>query len=264
MDSELSNDNDELALINIENCTELDMTNDGNNAVSINSSINLTDKVKNIIDNLVIESFRHKEYQRNCFEELIKIWLGENFLAISSTLDIKKETDRFDDCKAYIFKTIAKYLPDGENEIYSSYYDLKKIDNITVDTDGKCTIYNKDQFDVNQLFEYIRILNKKINRQYLNLKYNFQVYLTEKLEDAEFYKLNNDPVLEILRRSQRNTTKVTDYKPFLQFNKTKIKRTITYFLKTNTTSNTASKKRKVKPFNDLYLQYIFDCILYIT
>jgi len=102
MDSKLSTDNDELALMNIQNCTELDMTNVGNNAVSINSSINLTDKVKNIIDNLVIESFRHKEYQRNCFEELIKIWLGDNFLAISSTLDIKKETDRFDDCKAYI------------------------------------------------------------------------------------------------------------------------------------------------------------------
>jgi len=76
--------------MNIENCTEFDMTNDGNNVVSINSSLNLTDKVKNIIDNLVIESFRHKEYQRNCFEELIKIWLGENFLAISSLLDIKK------------------------------------------------------------------------------------------------------------------------------------------------------------------------------
>jgi len=89
MDSELSNDNDELALMNIQNCTELDMTNDGNNAVSINSSINLTDKVKNIIDNLVIESFIHKEYQRNCFEELIKIWLGDNFLEISSTLDIR-------------------------------------------------------------------------------------------------------------------------------------------------------------------------------
>jgi len=170
IDSELTMDNNnDVALMNIEDCTELDMMNYGNNAVSITSSINLTDNVKNIIDNLVIESFRHKDYLSNCFEELIKIWLGENFLAVSSTLDIKKETERFDDCKAYIFNTIGKYLPDGENEIYSAYYALKKIGNITVDsngnivenTGGECTIYEKNQIDVNQLFEYIRNLNKK-------------------------------------------------------------------------------------------------------
>jgi len=251
-------DNNEVALMNIENCSELDMMNDGNNAVSITSSINLTDKVKNIIDNLVIESFRHKEYLSNCFEELIKIWLGENFLAVSSTLDIKKETERFDDCKAYIFKTIAKYLPDGEDMIYLAYYDLKKIGNCTVDSNGECTIYDKNQIDVNQLFEYIRIINKKINRQYLNLKHNFGVYLTEKLEDAEFYKTNNDAVVEILRRSTRNITR-KDYRPMLQWKKTKTKKTIKDFLKSDTTS----KKRKVNPFN-LYLQYIFDCLLYIT
>jgi len=102
MDSELSIDNDELTLLYVENCTELDMTNERENAVSITSSNNLTDQVKRIIDNLIIESFRHDEYQSNCFEELIKIWLGEKFLAASSTLDINKETDGFDDCKAYI------------------------------------------------------------------------------------------------------------------------------------------------------------------
>jgi len=91
MDLELSIENDELALMNVENSTELDKTNDGNNPVSIISSINLTDQVKRIIDNLITESFRHKEYQSNCFEELIKIWLGENFLAVSLTLDIKKK-----------------------------------------------------------------------------------------------------------------------------------------------------------------------------
>jgi len=90
-------DNNDVAFMNIENCTELNMINDGNNAVSISSSINLTDRVKNIIDNLVIVSFRHKDYLSNCFEELIKIWLEENFLAVSATLDIKKETERCDD-----------------------------------------------------------------------------------------------------------------------------------------------------------------------
>jgi len=38
--------------------------------------------------------------------------------------------------KKYVIKTIAKYLPEGENEIYSAYYSLIKNDEITVDTDG--------------------------------------------------------------------------------------------------------------------------------
>ena len=63
---------------------------------------------------------------------------------------------------------------------------------------------------------------------------------------AEFLKLKNDPVLFQLRRSERNQNKIpTDFKPMLSFNTTKKKRTITSFLKTNTTSNTTSKKGKV-------------------
>ena len=97
-------------------------------------------------------------------------------------------------------------------------------------------------------------------RQYEILKHNFGVYLKEKMDDAaEFLKLNNEPVIADLRRSGRNQNKVpTNYKPMLSFKNMKNKKTITYFLKTT------SKKRKVISFNDLYLQYIFDCPLYIT
>jgi len=63
------------------------------------------------------------------------------------------------------------------------------------------------------------------------------------IDTAELLKLNNDPLLFQLRRSERNLNKPIAYKPMLSFNasKKKIKRTITYFLKTNITS----KKRKV-------------------
>ena len=89
MDLELNIDNDELALMNEENCTELDMMNGVNNVDLITCSINLTDKVKIIFDNLVIEKFRHQDYQTNCFEKLIKIWLEEKYLVDSSpSLDI--------------------------------------------------------------------------------------------------------------------------------------------------------------------------------
>ena len=99
MDSEIG--------IREENCTELDMINKVNNVDSITSCINLTDEVKIIFENLVIENFRHQNYQSNCLEELNKIWLGENFLVASPKLDIKKETERFDnDCRAYILLNI--------------------------------------------------------------------------------------------------------------------------------------------------------------
>jgi hypothetical protein len=238
----------ELALINEENCTELDMINEENNAILITSSINLTDEVKNIFEDLIIENFRHQDYQIYCFEKLIKVWLGETFLAASSpSLDIKKETDRFNDCKTYIFNTIAKYLPDGENVIYSEYYSLIKNDEITVYNDGESTIYRKDQIDVKLFTSYHWNLKKKIIRQYDILKHNFEVYLKGKMDDAaEFIELNNNPVLIQLRRSERNQNKIpTDFKPMLSFNTTKKKRTITSFLKSNTTSNTTSKKRKV-------------------
>jgi len=156
----------ELAMINEENCTELDMINEENNAILITSSINLTDEVKNIFEDLIIENFRHQDYQIYCFEKLIKVWLGENFLAASSpSLDIKKETDRFNDCKTYIFKTIAKYLPDGENVIYSEFCSLIKNDEITVYTDGESTIYRKDQIDVKLFTSYHWNLKKIIIRQ---------------------------------------------------------------------------------------------------
>jgi len=152
----------ELALMNEDNCTELDMMNEEKNAILITSSINLTDEVKNIFEDLVIENFRHQDYQNNCFERLIKVWLGENFLVESApSLDIKKETERFDnDVKKIVIKAIAKYLPDGENKIYSAYYSLLKNDKITVDTDGECTIYHKDQIDVKLFTGYIQQLNK--------------------------------------------------------------------------------------------------------
>ena len=144
----------------------------------------------------------------------------------------------------YIFKTIAKYLPEGDKELYSSYKTFRITGNIVLNINGACTIYHKDQIDTNQLRLHIHNLNNKILKQYNNIKHNFGVYLTEKMEEAEFYKHNNDPVLFQLRRSQR-ITKIIDFKPMLEStNSKKKKRTIIDFLKTNTLSNTASKKER--------------------
>jgi len=126
----------ELALMNEENCTELDMMNEEKNAILITSSMNLTDEVKIIFEDLVIEYFQHQLYQSNCFKKL-------------------------NDVKSHLIKTIDKYLPDGENEIYSAYQSFKKNGNITVYTDGENTIYYKDQIDVKLFTGYIQQLHQK-------------------------------------------------------------------------------------------------------
>ena len=78
----------------------LALTNEEKNEGVITSGINLTDEVKIVIDNLINEQFRHQDYQSDCFEKLINIWLGEKFLETSSTLDINQETERFEiNCK---------------------------------------------------------------------------------------------------------------------------------------------------------------------
>jgi len=87
----------ELALMNEENCTELYMMNEEKNAILITSSTTLTDEVKIIFEDIVIENFRHQDCQSNCFEKLIKVWLGKKFqVASSPSSDIEKETDRFE------------------------------------------------------------------------------------------------------------------------------------------------------------------------
>ena len=65
----------ELASMNEKSSTELEIMNDDNNAVLITSSINLTEEVKSIFDGLVIEQFSHENYQSDCFDKLIKIWI---------------------------------------------------------------------------------------------------------------------------------------------------------------------------------------------
>ena len=114
----------ELDMINEESITELDMVNYGKDTEVITSSIYLNDQVKNLIEELVVEQIRHKEKQILCFNELMKIWYGENFISAPTKLDLQKESENFDDCKHYIFKTIARYLPDGENKLYSMYYSI--------------------------------------------------------------------------------------------------------------------------------------------
>ncbi len=152
----------ELASMNEKSSTELEIMNDENNAGLITSSINLTEEVKSIFDGLVIDRFSHENYQSDCFDKLIKIWIGENLLVTGSILDINRETERFEnDCKAYILQTIAKYLPDGEKELYSSYKTFRITGNIVVNCNGACTIYRKDQMDTNQLRVHIKNLNKK-------------------------------------------------------------------------------------------------------
>ena len=242
-------------MINEENITELDMgnyekdmvmVNDENDAEVFTSSIYLNDQVKNLIEELVVEQIRHKEKQILCFNELMKIWYGENFISAPTKLDIQKESGNFDDCKKYIFETIARYLPDGESELYSAYHSLKRDGKCAIYHAGISTIYSKEDLDIQLFYDFIHNLNKKLDRQYKILRHNFIVYLQEMMEDDEMNnKVVEVPFYEKLRlKSQRKTiNKVDSLKPFLNFKtqKRKPKKTINDFLK----AKPATKKAKV-------------------
>ena len=83
----------ELENMNEESIAELDMVNYGKDTEVITSSIYMNDQVKNLIEELVVEQIRHKEKQILCFNELMKIWYGENFISAPTKLDLQKESE---------------------------------------------------------------------------------------------------------------------------------------------------------------------------
>jgi len=265
MDIKLGIDNNELKTefykLNDEKVTELTIMNENNSDIVkglnddivnvLATNINLSDKEKKVIDNLILGQIEHQNRQQQCFEELLKIWFGENILVSSSISDLQKLTKRFTECKKYFCKSIAQYLPDGENALYSAYYSLKKDGIYEEHTGDVCTIYKKEDVDMGQYSKYIVSLNKKIYRQYDILQDNFNLYLEEKAEEEEVMEeINKVPLINRIRiKSQRNTPKVLTYKPWLQFVTRKRKNRANITIDNFRKAITASKKRKVNPIN---------------
>ena len=237
----------ELVIGNDENDTEIDINNEDNIP-----NISLTDDVKELIKDLIVEQVDHNERQRSFFEELLRLWFGNNF-TVRSIKEEQKHTGRLLNCKQYVCKMIAQYLPDGDNELYSAYFSLRRDGKYEVHNGDVCTLYYIKDVDMVEYAKYIRSINRKVVNQYNILVKNFELYLTEKAEDEGFLE-DRDKLPKIRIKSQRNTTPIS-YAPFLKFSSTKKKKRTTYiddFRKTITT------KKKATVIFTFFTYYVFD------
>jgi hypothetical protein len=216
--------------------------------------------VKGLIEELIVEEIHHKDKQSSFFEELLRIWFGENF-TVRSIRERKEHIVKFIDCKQYVCRIFAQYLPDEESEIYEAYFKLRKdgkyvrTENVTT-AGNVTTVRELKDYDMGEYAKYIGNLNRKIKSQYKILLDNFELYLKEKVEEEIFLEgLKDIPFADRIRmRSQRNTN-VINYAPFMQTTTKKLKnrpkKTIDDFRKTIT----AMKKANVIYYVPIYVFY---------
>jgi hypothetical protein len=202
------------------------------------TSISLTDKVKNLFENLIIEDKKHTEIKNNYFEELLKIWEEENRHKDSSN---QPENCIFIGCKDYILSVLTKHLENGEDQLYAAYYSVQKFGQCEIKDGDITTVYDREILDIREMQNYIGNLKRKIERQYENLRHQFKQFLIER-QEAEIMENQISVVDRIRLPSQRKVTTVQIYTPTIKFNKkTKKRKTMADFLKVNT----LEKKRKV-------------------
>ena len=225
-ETEIDMNDTELEIYNDENDAELEIYNDENDAeIEINNdiipSISLTNDVKQLIQVLIVEQINHHERQNGFFEELLRLWFGNN-VTVRSLIEHKEYRKRLNDCKQYVCKMIAQYLPDRDDEIYSAYYSLKRDGKYEDHNGDLCTVRYVKDVNMEILSKYIGNINRKVYKQFDILVKNFELFLTKKVAD-EGLKVDRD-ILKIRTSSQRKAKKTTNYGPFLKFNSTKKKK----------------------------------------
>jgi len=246
----------ELEIYNDENDAELEIYNDENDAeIEINNdiipSISLTNDVKQLIECLVVEEINHNERQNGFFEELLRLWFGNN-VTVRSLIEHKEYEERLIDCKRYICNMIAQYLPDNDDNIYSAYYSLKRDGKYEEHNGDLCTVHYIKDFDMKNFRLYVNNINRKVKYQYNILVKKFEIYLTQKAADEGLLVVQNE--LKIRIQSQRKAKTTTSYAPFLvKFNATKKKKRPTRiddFLKAVITT------KKAKVSNNILYQHV--------
>ena len=97
------------------------------NRPEIPSSILLTENVKELIKDLIIEDNEQFDRKKYYYEALLRIWLGDNWIGDNSSGELNEllgSSNTFSKCQKYIKELISKNLPDGETEIYNAYYSI--------------------------------------------------------------------------------------------------------------------------------------------
>ena len=212
-ETEIEMNDTDLVAENDENDSELNINND-----DIIPNNSLTNEVKELIEQLVIEERDHNERQRGFFEALLRLWFGDN--AVRSIKNNQEHTERLIHCKKFVCQMIAKYLPAEDNHIYSAYYSLQK--------DGKCEVYDGDVYkvtyvkdiDMKEFSKHVYNIKRKVVNQFNILVKNFQLYLTEIAERDKLME-ERDKLIKVRLPTQREVKKTTNFGPFLKWITTK-------------------------------------------
>jgi hypothetical protein len=238
----------ELVIVSEENDREEDFGKVGATSISLNENL------KGLIEDMIVEEINHNDKQSSFFEELLRIWFGENF-TVRSISERKEHTVKFINCRQYVCSVFAQYLPDEESELYEAYFKLRK-DGKYVRTGNVTIVREIKDYDMKAYAKYICNLNRKISSQYKILLENFELYLQRKVEEEILLEELKDASFadRIRIKSQRNT-KVINYAPFMENitkkRKNRTKTTIDDFRKTIT----AMKKANVIYYVPIYVFY---------
>ena len=221
----------ELVIVSDENDREEDFGKVGATSISLNENL------KGLIVDMIVEEINHNDKQSSFFEELLRIWFGENF-TVRSISERKEHTVKFINCRQYVCSVFAQYyLTDQESELYEAYFKLRK-DGKYVRTENVTIVREIKDYDMKAYAKYISNLNRKISSQYKILLENFELYLQRKVEEEILLEELKDASFadRIRMKSQRNT-KVINYAPFMQTT-------------TKTKSNAKLKNRPKKTIDD--------------
>ena len=205
------------------------------NRPEIPSSILLTENVKELIKDLIIEDNEQFDRKKYYFESLLRIWLGENWIGnnLSGNLnELLGPSNTFTKCQKYIKELISENLPDGETEIYNAYYSLLDKGKCEVRNGEDIIVYTKNVFEMKTFSYYIRNLNIKIDRQYVHLLAEFKSFILCQIEELDKDKLNISSTIAHLRSttivpresSNRKPPPIDRLSPIFKFAKPKQKK----------------------------------------
>ena len=245
--------------LNIDMNTEIEIVN----RPEIPSSILLTENVKELIKDLIIEDNEQFERKKYYYESLLRIWLGENWIGnnLSGNLnELLGPSNTFTKCQKYIKELISENLPGGETEIYNAYYSVLDKGQCEVRNGEEIIVYTRDVFDMKTFCNYIKNLNIKIDRQYEHLLAEFKSFVLDLLKDLD--KGNISSAIAHLSSGNIVSRESSNRKPqpierlspsfAVKFGKSKTKKTLPDFLRVN-----VEARKKAMVNNKTYLTRIF-------
>ena len=190
--------------------------------VSNRNSLVLTESVKQLIEQIIVQDNVPRNYKYILLNELLEIWVNESHSERSSIT--AENINILTDCKAYMNTIIQANLPDNEPIIREIYRTISKGTDFIVKVGDQEVVYNKE----NKFYEALRIYSKriqrKVNEKYKIISIEFQSFINQIIDEQSPTRL---PLTSPPPLTQRIRKLPDRYKPttnLLRFNRKKIQK----------------------------------------